>query len=46
MSKDKNWFADNLATLALMTPINIMSKIQPISIKIKNLQVHCCSLEE
>lgn len=46
ISRDKNNFADVLATLALMTHINIKSKFQPISIKNRNLQAHCSSLEE
>jgi hypothetical protein len=46
INRDKNQFANALATLALMTHINIGSKIQPISIKIKNLQANYCSLEE
>jgi hypothetical protein len=33
--RDKNNFADVLATLALMTHINIRSKFQPISIKLE-----------
>ena len=46
MSRDKNQFANVLATLASLTQINIGSRIQPISIKIKNLQANYCSLEE
>ena len=46
INRDKNQFANALATLALMTHINIGSRIQPISIKIKNLQANYCSLEE
>jgi hypothetical protein len=46
MNRDKNQFFDVLATLASMTQINIESRIQPISIKIRNLQAHYCSLKE
>jgi hypothetical protein len=46
MRKDKNQFANVLATLASMTQINIRSRIQGISIIIGNLQAHYYSLEE
>jgi len=47
MSRDKNYFTDILTTLALMTHINIGGgRIQPINIKVRNLQAHYCSLEE
>jgi len=46
ISRDKNQFVDALATVASMTQINIGSKIQPISIEIRNLQAHYCSLDE
>jgi len=46
MSRDKNQFANVLATLASLTQINIGSRIQPINIEIRNLQAHCYSLKE
>jgi hypothetical protein len=42
----KNQFVDALATLTLMTHINIRGKIQAINIKVKNFQAHYCALEE
>jgi hypothetical protein len=46
MSRYKNQFVDALATLTLMTHINIGGKIQSINIEVKNSQAHYCSLEE
>ena len=46
MEKDKNQFADALATLASMAKIDYEIKVQPIHIEIKNFPAHCCSLKE
>ena len=46
MRRDKNQFADALATLASMVQIIAREKIHPIDIKIQNHQAHCCTLEE
>jgi len=46
MSRDKNQFVDALAILALMTQIVTKGRIQPINIEVKNLQAHCCIIQE
>jgi len=46
MSKDKNEFADALATLAPMTQVVTWSRIQPLVIKVRNLQAQYCIIEE
>jgi hypothetical protein len=40
MGRDKNQFADVLATLASITKINYGNKVQPISFEVKNYLVH------
>ena len=45
MGRDKNQFADALATLASMAKIDYGIRVQPIHIEIKNFPAHCCSLE-
>ena len=44
--RDKNRFANVLATLAFMTKIDYGNKIQPISIEVRNCLAFCCSVEE
>jgi len=46
ISRDKNQFADALATLASMTQVDTKSKIQPIDIEVRSFQAHCCLIEE
>jgi hypothetical protein len=46
ISRDKNQFADALATLASMTQVDAKSKIQPIDIEVRNFQAHYCLIEE
>jgi hypothetical protein len=46
MSRDKNEFADALATLALMTQVVTRSRIQPLVIKVRNLQARYCIIKE
>jgi hypothetical protein len=46
LGRDKNQFADALATLASMAIIDCGAKIQPVSIEIRNSPSHCCSVEE
>jgi hypothetical protein len=46
MSRDKNQFVDALAILALMTQIVTRGRIQPINIEVRNLQAHCCIIQE
>ena len=46
MSRDKNQFANALATLASMVQIVAKEKIYPIDIKVRNHQAHCYTLEE
>ena len=44
MSRDKNQFADGLATLTSMVQIVAREKIYPIDIKFRNYQAHCFPL--
>jgi ribonuclease HI len=46
ISRDKNQFADALATLASITQVDAKSKIQPIDIEVRSFQAHCCLIEE
>ncbi|KAG5236797.1 RNA-directed DNA polymerase (Reverse transcriptase), Ribonuclease [Salix suchowensis] len=46
MSRDKNQFADALATLASMVQIIAKEKIHPVDIKVRSNQAHCYMLEE
>jgi hypothetical protein len=46
MSREKNQFADALGTLVSMTQIVTGGRIQPINIKVRNLQAHYCKIEE
>jgi len=46
INRDKNQFVDALTTLALMTQVVTQWKIQPIDIEVKDLQAHCCIIEE
>jgi len=46
ISRDKNQFADALATLASMTQVDAKSKIQPIDIEVRSFQAHCCLIED
>ncbi|XP_061951794.1 uncharacterized protein LOC133674601 [Populus nigra] len=46
ISRDKNQFADALATLASMTQADAKSKIQPINIEVRSFQAHCYFIEE
>jgi len=46
MGRDKNRFANALATLASMTKIDCGNKIQPISIEVRNCLAFCCSVKE
>ena len=46
LERDKNQFADALATLASMATIGGGAKIQPIGIEIRNSPAHCGSIEE
>jgi hypothetical protein len=46
LGRDKNQFADALATLASMAIIDCGAKIQPVSIEIRNYPSHYCSREE
>jgi len=40
MGRDKNQFADALATLASMTKIDYRNRVQPIIIKVRNSPTH------
>ena len=45
MGRDKNQFADALATLASMAKTDYGIRVQPICIEIRNFPAHCCSIE-
>ena len=45
MERDKNQFADALATLASMAKTDYGIRVQLIRIEIKNFPAHCCSIE-
>jgi len=45
MGRDKNQFADALATLASMTKIDYRNRVQPIIIKVRNSPTHWCSVK-
>jgi len=46
VSRDKNQFADALATLASMTQVDAKSRIQPINIEARSFQAHCYFIGE
>ncbi|XP_011015770.1 PREDICTED: uncharacterized protein LOC105119341 [Populus euphratica] len=46
ISRDKNQFADALATLTLMTQVDTRSKIQLIDIEVRSFQAHYCLIKE
>jgi len=46
MGRDKNWFADALATLASMIKIDFENIVQPINIEVGNSLAHYCSIKE
>jgi hypothetical protein len=46
MSCEKNKFVDALATLASMTQINIEDMIQLVSIEVRSIQTHSCTLKK
>ncbi|XP_061945039.1 uncharacterized protein LOC133669048 [Populus nigra] len=45
MGRDKNQFADALATLASMAKTDYGIRVQPICIEIRNFPAHCCAIE-
>jgi hypothetical protein len=46
LGRDKNQFADALATLASIATIDCGIRVHPISIDIKSSPAHCCLIEE
>jgi hypothetical protein len=46
MWRDKNWFADALATLASMIKIDFKNIVQPINIEVGNSLAHYYSVKE
>ncbi len=46
MPRDKNQFADALATLASMVGISAENLIKPLEIEISELPAYCCVTEE
>jgi len=45
IGRDKNQFADVLATLTFMAKIDYGNKVQPISIEVRNYLAHYCSIK-
>jgi hypothetical protein len=45
MERNKNQFADTLATLTSMAKIDCWNIVQPISIEVRNSLAHCCSVK-
>ena len=45
LEREGNHFADDLATLAAMTTIDLKYKVQPVHIDIRNDPAHCCLVE-
>jgi hypothetical protein len=46
LGRDKNQFADALATLASMATIDCGIRVHPIGIDIRSSPAHCCLIEE
>jgi len=46
MKRNKNQFADTLATLTSIAKIDYWNIVQPISIEVRNSMAHCCSVKK
>ena len=46
LGRDKNQFADALATLASMAILDCGVKVHPVGIEIRSFPAHCCLIEE
>ena len=46
MSREENYLADALATLATMFKVNTNAKTQLVKLEVRESQVHCACIQE